>query len=445
MAVAVGPSGENEVYLNQLDRFLEEATTPGTLEKFDDTFVLASMANVLRSQYELFFLFGSGSNQHNQLSLRSDDNVADLVNGEDAHELKEIVVCTKPRHDKDHGPDLAVKVYAGGGHSAILTQSGRLLMFGWNESGQLGSSSTIAVDGVPLPIVSEVDGILVEDAALGFSHTLVIEKETKRLFGFGDNSKGQIDQSIAATTVSSATTPTFLEDTRIIDVAAGLFHSAVITEDGELVTFGSSKAGISPSSGAAYARWKPDVTLTKVSCGRHHTVALDELGRVWTVGDNKYGQLGRPRNEGDSTPGPVNELEGIKVYDIACGWSHTIVLAKDANGETIAYGWGRNDKGQLGNGSILCSPRRLFESHRISSITCGSESTVVLDRDDALWACGWNEHGNLATGNDKDSLQLTKAVGARIVRAPGYPENSVTCIAAGGGHLLAMKVAPRAQ
>ena len=33
--------------------------------------------------------------------------------------------------------------------------------------------------------------------------------------------------------------------------------------------------------------------LIQVACGRRHTVVLDEHGRIWTLGENKYGQLGR--------------------------------------------------------------------------------------------------------------------------------------------------------
>ena len=45
-----------------------------------------------------------------------------------------------------------------------------------------------------------------------------------------------------------------------------------------------------------------------VSCGSCFTIAIDTSGRVWTVGDNKYGQLGRLLTE--SIVG--NDLGGAK-------------------------------------------------------------------------------------------------------------------------------------
>ena len=147
---------------------------------------------------------------------------AGLVNdGEDAHEIQEIVLCTAGRTaqhpeggrrttDKDDDAcsattnasainctttmdgDPVVDLFAGGGHSAALTGRGRLYLWGWNESGQLGTSAmtrTIAESSSLLEI-AELGAIRVRTAALGFSHTLVIERETGRLFAFGDNSRG---------------------------------------------------------------------------------------------------------------------------------------------------------------------------------------------------------------------------------------------------------------
>lgn len=473
MSVAVGPSGENEVYLNRLDQFLEGTACPEALEKFDDTFALARMASDLKSSGRgLFFLFGCGSNQHNQLLLDSDSNAADLKNGgEDALEMKEIVACCG-----DSPSDPAVRIFAGGGHSGILTERGKLYLFGWNDAGQLGTSGYETNDGgeasrTPLPVIRSLSDILVQDADLGFSHTLFFEKDTGRLFAFGDNSRGQVGGSAPAKgdeRVSVPTTPEFLRNESVVSVSAGLFHSATVTRGGELITFGCGRFGQSLSSErcddkrkVCVGRWKPPdgARLVKVACGRRHTAVLDESGRIWTFGDNKYGQLGRAVPSGDSsdpTPRPVEGLENFSFRDIDCGWSHTVVLGKDspnADGEAsaVVFGWGRNDKGQLGTGSpsassnsddAVCSnPVRLFESHAVRAVACGSESTAFVDGGDAVWSSGWNEHGNLSAGDGEDRSVPTKATGARITRAPGDAGAPYrTCIAAGGAHLLVMKV-----
>jgi len=460
MAVASGPSGDNYVYLDRLDQFLEHSSScPSILEKFDDTFKLIGMAKNLReNNYRLNFLFGCGSNQHNQLLLCSKDNAAGLVNNaEDAHEMKEVVlVCND---DGTRSQDPVCEIFAGGGHSGALTMSGRLYLFGWNDSRQLGTCSVVDDSSLaaPLPIVYELSGIDVEKAALGFSHTLVIEKGTRRLLAFGDNSRVQVDGTTrdASSKATDPTTPAGLEDERVVDIAAGLFHSAVISENGDLITFGCMRFNQSLPAGvhqdSSLGRWNPGdgAQLTRTACGRRHTVALDDRGRIWTFGDNKYGQLGRdlPANQQRDNRPELVELGQVDYtcFHVCCGWSHTVVLARDTSGSICAFGWGRNDKGQLGTGSTddVLVPVRLFNI-TIQAISCGSESTVVLDTSDVIWSCGWNEHGNLATGNTNDCLQLTRIVGAPVTTTPGYPiDETRLAIAAGGAHLLAMKVVNR--
>lgn len=489
MAVAIGPSGKNEIYLNRLDRFLEDSACPKALQKFDDTFELTRMVNeILQNQYQLFFLHGCGSNQHNQLLLnnskggqRENSNNDDDDDDGDAHEMTEIVALVQPTLELEQQqlngdssstplPDLAVKIYAGGGHSGILTRSGRLFLFGWNDSGQLGTSGFFSPDTgspPPLPLGTRLGNIQVHDAALGFSHTLVIEENSGRLYAFGDNSKGQVCGTTSSAMIIVPTTPDFLKNETIVAAAAGLFHSAVITRDGDLITFGYAGAGTTTTVNnlcSGVGRWKPplsehdgSVKLVKVACGRRHTVMLDDRGRIWSFGkDNKYGQLGRSTDDnGDkqrdpSVPQLVTSV-GITFHDIQCGWSHTVALGNGGEGNTVVYGWGRNDKGQLGTGTTdnIQSPTRLFPSHQVQTIACGSESTTFLDENDNFWSCGWNEHGNLATGPitnyaGEDCLLPTKAIGAtKVVRPSNYPDNDEscrTCIAAGGAHVLAMKV-----
>jgi alpha-tubulin suppressor-like RCC1 family protein len=462
MSVAVGPSGDNYEYLDNLNQFLGRASScPSILEKFDDTFHLAAMAKSFRENSQLHFLVGSGSNQHNQLLLHSDSNAADHANdAEDAHELKEMLLCVN-RIDQDGDYfDPCVCIFAGGGHSGVLTKMGRLFLFGWNDCGQLGASDTLqselqnAEAPAPLPQTHALKGIQVDHAAFGFSHTVVIEKENGRLFAFGDNSRGQVTGLSGKNDSVKQfypVTPEALKNERIVDVAAGLHHSATVSDSGELITFGCAKFGQNLQESAnncTIGRWRPNdgSRITRVACGRRHTTAIDDLGRIFTIGENRYGQLGRQLPEGakfDAEPRQVEVGSDFEAFAVDCGWSHTIVTAQDATGAIGVFGWGRNDKGQLGTGSFnnVSTPQRLFQSlPNIQYVVCGSEFTVVVDSDDTIWSCGWNEHGNLATGiPSEDCAGLTRTAGAPVTTTPGY-ENTRLIVAAGGAHMLAMRV-----
>ena len=458
ISVSEGPSGKNDFYLNSLDDFLKNTRTVQT--ENDDTTLLASMARAYQNNNQLYFLYGSGSNQHNQLLLNRPNNAACLINGEDAHEKKEIVLCT-PR-GKGEEPERVKEIYAGGGHSALLTQSGLLYLWGWNEDGQCGQISSGNNDlnpnpSIPIPAMLPFSNITVEKAALGFSHTLIIEKETNRVFVFGNNERGQVNGKPSTKIKQEIPkTPEFLVDEEAHAIAAGLFHSAVITKNGELITFGCGRFGQSLSNlntanddGRVWiGRWKPDdgTPLVQVACGRRHTITVDKKGRIWSFGENKYGQLGRPVNgKKDPVPGLVGGVQPSMggVVEIDCGWSHTIVCLKESPEDSRlskVFGWGRNDKGQLGLTGPISSPVELFKDKNLSSIACGSESTMVVEEaTNDILGCGWNEHGNLATRSQNDRQELTKALGAKVVGPPGLHDGKVI-VAVGGAHFFASKV-----
>ena len=105
---------------------------------------------------------------------------------------------------------------------------------------------------------------------------------------------------------------------RVLKLATGLRHSAAITSDGSLYTWGdcshdqvihqdqhhvdastasnSSLGGIIVMDSVAEVLvWKPSLNakLVDVCCGARHTAVVDTAGRIWTFGSNKYGSLGR--------------------------------------------------------------------------------------------------------------------------------------------------------
>ena len=511
--MAIGPSGHNDVYLFHLDTFLSHITQHSSAAALtlkdhsgdDRTGELAKMVKLLQTEYRPYFLFGAGSNEHNQLlmprvgsasnsssdGLESDGQIVakDSLDIKEVHELAEMLLVV-PRQCKNDDASSAnvnhkpLSLHAGGGHSALLTHGGMLYLWGWNQAGQLGrlgdSFSKSLVEGAalsessPLAYIPPLSNIKVATVSLGHTHTLVIEKDTGRLFGFGENGRGQVDGFIQGNTPIGSwhkpRTPLSLSEDYFVDAAAGLFHSAAITNEGELVTWGCGRFGqclqLEETKGeyvsntTTIGRWKtPDGSkLVHVVCGRRHTAILDELGRVWTLGDNKYGQLGRVESSSTSlskTPqlveGPLGQA-GSGCFAIMNGWSHILALVRSENSEDITlYGWGRNDKGQLGmrsgKGSIT-KPTSLSNNSNVSiiqSACCGSESSHVLDVKNNIWGCGWNEHGNLGIGryhqqdnNDYECCWTLETVtGTRIV-APPPSVGEGRIFAAGGAHLIVM-------
>lgn len=489
MAVAVGPSGRNDEYLFNLDTFLSSTSSSSSSKtkspsstKSEDvnssstigdkhTKSLAALTSHIQKNYNLYFLVGAGSNQHDQLLLSStlhDEensfvNAADLVNGEDAHELTDLILIVPKIKGTSKIPSPKA-LYAGGGHSAMLTDNDDLYLWGWNDNGQLGrpNSSTTENEKVEkgLNVINPL-GIKVEKAALGQSHTLVIEKKSNKLYCFGDDSRGQVSGIQNGAMTNEPIIPAFAQDDDFVAIAAGVFHSAAITSEGELITFGCGKFSQTlqhMNSDYSVGRWKPDdgSNLIEVACGRRHTMVLDEHGRIWTMGENKkYGQLGRSIQtfpKSTNVPQLMDGILGTKgsgCVHIDSGWSHSIALVKKdvaLNGQHEIYGWGRCDKFQFGktekcnnDGKGVDVPHVIVENHsghHVDEVSCGAESLVILNDKKELYGCGWNEHGNLATGSSNDISSLSKMNGTKIRKY----ENSVihrVVFTNGGAHFLA--------
>jgi RCC1 and BTB domain-containing protein len=85
----------------------------------------------------------------------------------------------------------------------------------------------------------------------------------------------------------------------------------------------------------------------QVSCGGFHTAVVTEDGHLYTFGGGEHGQLGHNDRVNKLKPTIVEALEGVFVSQITCGWSHSVALT--SNGKV--YTWGNGDHGKLGHSS----------------------------------------------------------------------------------------------
>ncbi len=162
-------------------------------------------------------------------------------------------------------------VAAGGSHSAAWTDDGVLEMAGLDEFGQSTPPS----------------GRRWETVALGGSHSVGIDKFSHEVVTWGLNSSGQCDVPTLQPGDPGYDPAAPNKPIRAIAVAAGLTHSAAITDTGYLVGWGSNSQGqirFSPTYRSPNNGW------VNVRAGALHTVALHESGRAEAWGDNSFNQ-----------------------------------------------------------------------------------------------------------------------------------------------------------
>ncbi|KAJ0087670.1 hypothetical protein Patl1_31809 [Pistacia atlantica] len=183
-------------------------------------------------------------------------------------------------------------IACGGRHSALLTDAGALLTFGWGLYGQCGHGSTN--DVLRPTCVSSLTGIQVEKIAAGLWHTMCISVEG-RVYVFGGNQFGQLGTGAdQAETIPRLLDAPILESKRAKVVSCGARHSAYADSfDNALFLF----------------------------------VIIEEDGQVLGWGWNKYGQLGLGDSIDRNIPSLV-PIDGFLPQNVACGWWHTLLLGE---------------------------------------------------------------------------------------------------------------------
>eukprot|EP00392_Amoebophrya_sp_AT5.2_P019679 g20628.t1 len=137
---------------------------------------------------------------------------------------------------------------------------------------------------------------------------------------------------------------------------------------------------------------RPQEKPMSVELGEEHGLLLSDQGRVYSWGDNRYGQLGRNcvKKDENGRAFVVSDggLGGKEAIQIAAGKHFSLVLC--AMGEL--YAWGRNKSGQLGLGHLrdVTRPRlvTVLQRERVIRIGCGRDSAVAVTSDGSVWQWG---------------------------------------------------------
>lgn len=181
----------------------------------------------------------------------------------------------------------------------------------------------------------------------GYLHTCGLTP-SDRAYCWGDNVFGVLGDG---TRTSRKRPVAVAGNHRFEAIDSGGGHTCGLTPSGQIFCWGHNDEGQVGFDFAESVIDEPRLlpgpqTWEAVSAGHAHSCALTEAGAAWCWGDNLTGQLG----SGDTfqkTFEPVRVATSIRFESVLAGYYQTCGLS----GEGRMYCWGRNDAGQIGDGS----------------------------------------------------------------------------------------------
>ncbi|XP_033844012.1 probable E3 ubiquitin-protein ligase HERC4 [Periophthalmus magnuspinnatus] len=186
--------------------------------------------------------------------------------------------------------------------------------------------------GVPPRPFEPFRGVPVCQVSCGSQHSLALTKDGE-VFSWGVDSRGQLGVGKSEPGVCRPQPVRSVQDLPVVLVAAGGEQSFCLTVSGGVWSWGhncNGQLGLGDTTDRHTPALVHSLTMKKtchISCGEGHTAVLTKDGAVYTFGSGEHGQLGHNSFKDELRPRLVAELWGSKVTAVACGRLHTVVLA----------------------------------------------------------------------------------------------------------------------
>lgn len=304
--------------------------------------------------------------------------------------------------------------------------------------------------GLAVSVRSSPAGALgaVDRVAAGDAHTCAIADDGD-VWCWGDNSFGQLGNSAFPSGDSPVPVRTsgFGAGRSATQIAAGANHTCVRANDGTVWCWGEgsfkqlgSGAGSQPDP--VQVSLGVGITASRIFAGGNTTCALTSDSKLTCWGRNNKGQIGNGTTQasGGVTPTAVTDIPGsFTVADVEVGDQHVCAVA---TGGSAVHCWGYDNKGQLGTVSDGFADRSTptqtdSVGGTVRSISAGVQFTCATLTDNSASCWGNNANGQLGRGSVTPTTASTPASTAVI--------GSINKVVTGTNHACALMTAGGVQ
>ena len=321
------------------------------------------------------------------------------------------------------------QVSAGGNHSLGVTSSGIAWAWGSNGYGRLGDGTTVSKSS-PVSVIGGITNW--SQVSAGGYHSLGVTS-SGIAWAWGFNLKGQLGDGTAVSKTSPVSVIGGI--TNWTQVSAGMVHSLGVTSSGIVWAWGSNGNG-QLGDGTTVSKSSPVSVIggitnwSQVSAGGNHSLGVTSSGIAWAWGNNGYGRLGDGTTF--SKTSPVSVIGGITNWSqVSAGGFHSLGVTSSG----IAWAWGGNSNGsgQLGDGTAVSKTSPVSVIGGItnwSQVSAGYRYSLGVTSSGIAWAWGFDGFGQLGDGTAGAKYSPVSVIG-------GITDWSQ--VSAGGNHSLAIR------
>jgi alpha-tubulin suppressor-like RCC1 family protein len=267
---------------------------------------------------------------------------------------------------------------------------------------------------------------------------LLVDLSTDPTWGVAAVAYNNQAQANITYSTNSANTTAALASTAVVkEISAGWEHTMVLKSDGTVWAWGGmndyGQLGNGTESRGANPLPKQSLisSVSQISAGAGHSVAVKSDGTIWNWGGNGWKQLGYT-SWGSSSPVLLSGLTNPKA--VSAGIEHTMILSSDGT----VWGVGKNQNGQLCDGtrnlgtdswtynSGSATPLQMVGANGVGymsnviAVATGASNTAIIKSDGTVWWCGWSQGNQLQNHIGSIPLQVAGMTGAVDVAVADY-------------------------
>jgi len=233
-------------------------------------------------------------------------------------------------------------------HSCYLSTTSQARCWGRNDHAELGPGADDEIEPIALNVTGLGGAIGQMDA--GDEHSCAVRRDDGVLLCWGSDDAGQLGDGDI-----ESTGPVEVDLPDVVEVATGDSHTCSRQSAGEVHCWGengSGQLGDTSTSDTTAPSVQLPLNADRIECGDDFTCAISGQ-MVFCWGANDFGQLGNGSQETSLAPQSIASLP--PAIDISLGAEHACAIVMAGSGQPQLMCWGRNDGGQLGDGTTESS------------------------------------------------------------------------------------------